>query len=209
MEESVIDFDSWLEAATEQSLKIKYFASFNPQTGEVTGIHPSHASEEASNKVEIDDQIAFSIFDGTTTLNSYRIDVTDPSLPLIEVKSLSKIDDVLHRVIDTHWTEVNESDVYILYNRQSQSLTFELSNVFGGTKNVTSSSIRKKILWDGSTEILFLVSSYNDPNEFFYTLSFQIQDLIGNKKVFENITLPKKFSVYTRRIFKNYVIEEK
>ena len=207
--EEVRDIDKELEEILKQQVaKIKYFASFDPQTGEVTGIHPSHAISETVNKVEINDEIAFSVFEGKTKLSSYRIDITDPSLSLVEIKSLSKIDDVLHRVVDKQWSTNNESEVYVSYNRKSQSLTFELSNVYGGTKNVNSSSVRKKILWDGSTEILFLVSAYNDPNEFFYTLSLQIQDLIESKKTFDNIVLPKNFSVYTRRIFKNYIIEE-
>jgi hypothetical protein len=38
---------------------------------------------------------------------------------------------------------------------------------------------------------------------------FKIEDLIGKTKIVKNLNLPDDFSVYTRRIFKNYVIDLK
>jgi hypothetical protein len=40
-------------------------------------------------------------------------------------------------------------------------------------------------------------------------LSLTIADLINQNKIFKNIQLDKQFSIYTRRLFKNYVMEIK
>jgi hypothetical protein len=51
----------------------------------------------------------------------------------------------------------------------------------------------------------FFITDYNDPNVLFEIVSVRIKDLVGKSKIFKNIEY-KKFSVYTRRLFKNYVI---
>jgi hypothetical protein len=37
----------------------------------------------------------------------------------------------------------------------------------------------------------------------------KVIDLIGKAKVLENLDVPPKFSIYTRRLFKNYTLEIK
>ena len=54
----------------------------------------------------------------------------------------------------------------------------------------------------------FFITEYNDPNLLFETVSVTINDLTGNHKLITGFNYPK-FSVYTRRLFKNYVIEYK
>jgi hypothetical protein len=54
----------------------------------------------------------------------------------------------------------------------------------------------------------FLITDYNDPNVLYEMISVKINELIGKSKTFENIDYDK-FSVYTRRLFKNCVIENK
>jgi hypothetical protein len=56
--------------------------------------------------------------------------------------------------------------------------------------------------------MLFLFTYFNDPHCLDCSVSVKIQELVNNKKVIDNIDLPKNFSVYTRRLFKNYVVEE-
>ena len=52
----------------------------------------------------------------------------------------------------------------------------------------------------------FLITDYNDPNVIFEMFDVKINELVGNYKLIGNIDYDK-FSVYTRRLFKNYVIE--
>ena len=80
---------------------------------------------------------------------------------------------------------------------------------FYGTNKSTVSDSKRKIDWKGSTEILLSITDYNDPNVLYYTLSLKVTDLVGNAVTFNNIELDKKFSIYTRRVFKNYVLEVK
>ena len=68
---------------------------------------------------------------------------------------------------------------------------------------------KKNITWSGDTEMRFLLTDYNDPNCIYDTISLKISDLLEKSKKFTNLSLPPKFSVYTRRIFKNYLIDIK
>ena len=52
----------------------------------------------------------------------------------------------------------------------------------------------------------FLITDYNDPNILYKMVSLTVSDLVEKKKIFKDIELPDRFSVYTRRIFKNYVL---
>jgi hypothetical protein len=54
----------------------------------------------------------------------------------------------------------------------------------------------------------FMVTNYNDPNLLFEMISFKINDIV-EKSVSIEIDVSEKFSVYTRRIFKNYVFDIK
>ena len=54
----------------------------------------------------------------------------------------------------------------------------------------------------------FLITDYNDPNLLFEMISVKINDLIGKSKIFKELEY-ENFSIYTRRIFKNCVIEHK
>jgi hypothetical protein len=71
-----------------------------------------------------------------------------------------------------------------------------------------SSKYSKNIIWDGDTEMIFLVTDYNDPNVLMQMISIRVGDITENTKSF-NIELPNKFSVYTRRIFDKYIFETK
>jgi hypothetical protein len=51
-----------------------------------------------------------------------------------------------------------------------------------------------------------LITEYNDPNALIEMISIRAGDITENAKSF-NVVLPKKFSIYTRRIFDKYVFE--
>ena len=205
MEEALNDLQSWLESLPV--IEIIYYAIFDSKTGQVTGIYPEHAAKDIEHKILIDREIAESVIEGKTTLNSYVVDLTTADLEFIEIQTLTKIDDVLHRIVDKKWSLVLDNDIFLTYDRKNKTLTFELSIKYNGTKAVDNTA-SKRVHWSGSTEMLFLITTYNDPNGLFYTATVTIDSLIENKKILTDVDLPVDFSVYTRRLFKNYVIEE-
>ncbi len=189
--------------------EIKYLASFDPVTGIVTAVGPSHAFEGVTNVVSIDQDTAELIIEGRISIASCSVDVTGEELTVSETRSAFKIDDVLHRIIDIKHAETENFNIYLTYD--NKKLTIELSEEYGGTKELPESLQpvkKKKVNWSGDTDMNFLVSAYNDPNELYKTFTIKISDLIENNVTVE-VDVPEEFSVYTRRIFKNYVIEHK
>jgi hypothetical protein len=131
-------------------------------------------------------------------LFSYRVDI--PTKKLVKLNkfsthSLIKIDDILHRVIDKKWSNIQDPDITILHNAKNNTLTFSMSDKYSNN-----------IIWDGATEMIFLVTDYNDPNVLIHMLSIRAGDITENTKSF-TLDLPIKFSVYTRRIFDKYIFE--
>lgn len=205
--EKRISFDEWLENYTPTDPV--YYAIYNPDTGEVTGISPDYAAQAENHKVLVDTEIAEDIFAGRLRLSSCVVDQYSGSVDIAEVKNLVKIDDVLHRIVDKKYTEVNDPDLFVTYDRASSKLIFELGEKFFGTKKSSDGGIKKrKVHWDGDTVMNFLITEYNDPNILTHTFSFKISELIDNQKSFDNIKLPSKFSIYTRRLLKKYIFEE-
>jgi len=204
MEAELKDFQEWMQSLP--ALEVQYYAVFD-NSGEVTGIYTAHSAKEFDNKIAIDKEIAESVFEGKTTLRSYVVDLTSANLEFVEIRSLIKIDDVLHRVIKKQWSEEVDNDVFLTYNRKDRCLIIELSSKYNGSKIINNVEL-KKIHWAGNTEMSFLLTHYNDPNWLVCTVSVTIDELISNKKIISNIDLPIEFSVYTRRLFKNYIVEE-
>ena len=81
----------------------------------------------------------------------------------------------------------------------------------GGTKKLPKKFqpvSPKKIIWDGQTEMDFLITDYNDPNVMYDMISVKINSLVGKSIIVKNVDYDN-FSVYTRRLFKNCIIEYK
>lgn len=195
METALIDFEQWVKTLPVQ--QISYWAVFDPASGEITGIYPDHSCPTTNSKISIDDDTAQSILEGRTSLNSYVVDVDSGSVEIIETKSLIKIDDVLHRVIDQRWSSSMDFDVMLSADLTNNKLTISLAEKF---------YLSRKILWDGSTEMLFLITDYNDPNALHDTVSVTIDQLHDAKAIVYSVDFPREFSVYTRRIFKTYIL---
>jgi hypothetical protein len=189
-----IDFDEWL--ANYKPPELKFYAVFDSKTGSVTGVYPSNALTETKNFVEIDQETAQLISDGKLKLNSCFVDMSSGNFEIAEVRSLVKIDDVLHRVVAKEWSDITDPDVLIKHNVVKNTLTFELHKKYK----------TRKIHWDGSTAMTFLVTDYNDPNVVRDVITFSIDDLSNSPQVKEFDKL-EKFSVYTKRLFPLYVIE--
>jgi hypothetical protein len=195
MEQELMDFDEWIKLPVNQT--IEYYATFKDD-GALIGVYPSHAVLDLTNKIKIDDEIAAAIATGVENLYSYKVDV--PTKKLVKLNkfsthSLIKIDDILHRVIDKKWSNIQDPDITILHNVKNNTLTFSMSDKYSNN-----------IIWDGATEMIFLVTDYNDPNVLIHMLSIRAGDITENTKSF-TLDLPTRFSVYTRRIFDKYIFE--
>jgi hypothetical protein len=194
--ETVIDFDKWFSEFKVDD--IVYVAVYNNQTGQVISVGPSTAFGNEQHKLVIDSETAELIIEGKIGINSCVVDMQNNVMDIAEIKSVFKIDDVLHRIVSVEYAEFKKPDVILTYS--NQSLTFALSDEFNGSR---------KINWDGETVMNFLITDYNDPNILYNMLSLKISDLVGKTVTVNNLDCPPKFSVYTRRLFKNYVIEYK
>lgn len=204
--EEVIDFDKW---ANDYILPvITYVATYDPATGAVTSVGPSHAFENEKYKIDIDNEIAESIISSEIKIHHCFVNIESNTMEIAEIKSVFKIDDVVHRIISKDFFTENNIDVYLSYSSKNKTLKIQLSNEFGGTKKSKLLTKKRGIVWDGDTEMRFLVTDYNDPNLIYEMFSVKISELTGKNKIIRDINYDK-FSVYTRRLFKNYVIEYK
>lgn len=190
----------------------EFSAVYDPHTGEVKSVGPTDAFADEQYKIQIDFDTAIDIIEGRIRITSCFIDPDSTELEIVEVKHVFKIDDVLHRVPNVVWSDVARPDIFITYLHKSKKLKFQLSEEFYGTKKIPKKfhPIKpKKTRWAGETGLIFLVTAYNDPHAIFEVINFTIDDLIENTKVYTNINVPERFSIFTRRIFKNYVMDIK
>jgi hypothetical protein len=204
--EKRISFDEWL--ANYVPPELIYFAVFEPESGQVVGIYPGHAAEDIEHKILIDNATAEAIINGDIKMSNCFVDGTGEALDIAETKNLVKIDDVLHRIVDVKYTPVDDPDIVVSYSKKDQTLKFELSENLSGTRKNGNTARPKKIYWSGETEMIFLITEYNDPNSFIDSISFTVSDLQEKPFVVEKISVPEKFSIYTRRIFEKYAFEE-
>jgi hypothetical protein len=204
MEAALKDFEDWLSSLP--TVEVTYYAIFD-NDGTVIGIYPDHAAVNIENKILIDREIAESVFEGKTTMSSYVVDLTSSTLEFVEIQTLKKIDDVLHRIMDKNWSSEIDNDICLTYNRKEQTLIIELSSKYTEAKN-GESTFSKKVQLAGDNGLSFLLTHYNDPSWLIQTVSTTLSELLESKKIINDIDLPTNFSVYTRRLFKNYVVEE-
>ena len=204
--ETIEDFDKWLREYKPPITQ--YVAVFDPNTGQVISVGPDHAFADQKHIVQISQEIAESIITAETQIHNCQINVESGQLDIAEKKTLNKLDDVLHRIPDIKYSDQIESDIHITYNSKNKYLKIQLSTEYGGTKKYKGNDGTRKFIWDGSTDLDFLITDYNDPNLIFQMFSVKLNELIGHNVTIKNIDYDK-FSVYTRRLFKNYVIEYK
>ncbi len=189
---------------------ITYVAIFDEITGQVIAVGPTHAHQEEKNKITVDNEIAEMIIEGKINIFNCAVDLRDFSFELIERKLVSKIDDVLHRIIDSEWTTIDRPDIVISFDDKLKSFTVELTEEFGGTFVLPEKYqpvSKRKVLWDGDTSLNFYFTEYNDPNILYAKHSILLKDLIDSKITISDIEFPEKFSIYTRRVLKNYILK--
>jgi hypothetical protein len=206
MEKVKTHFDELV--ANYKSKKIEYWATFDPADGAVKGIYPNHSIPNTKNKLKIDQDFAEQIISGSIQLSKCRIDTRKKTFRIIETKHLQSLDDILHRIIDVKYFDNEDIDVKLMYNKVSRSLTVKMAYYLGGTHKTSRRRQKKKMSWSGSTILPFSITEYNDPNIIMYSFECSINDLMGKDFVVDNLDLDtKNFSVYTKRVFDNYVIE--
>ena len=194
--EEVIDFDEWLQ--NYKPPKVEFWAIYDPDTSAVIGIYPSPAADEKKYKIKIDQELAEDIQNGIIRMSSCFVDLDLETIKVVEKHSLTKIDDILHRIVDKKYSVVKEADIVVKYNEEENKLIFIMTPILK----------TRKIRWDGHTEMEFLITSYNDPHNLYQSISFRLEELEENPKEFNYTGSDKRFSIFTRRIFKNYIFEK-
>ena len=188
-------FDEWIK--TLEIPEETYFFEFDLD-GNVIALHPGPSVDHIKNKIQVDLDVALGIYDRGETLRHYKVDVISGrviKVNLASITGLTKIDDVLHRVVDKKWSKIYKPDVSIEYDRADALLTFKINPLL------------KTIEWQGDQDMIFLVTEYNDPNVLQEMISFDVNELVKYPQQF-TLALPEKFSIYTRRIFDKYTYED-
>ena len=204
-----VEFQTWVKQL--QETKNKYSAIFDPNTMKLKRVGPSYALEHEDNCLEIDADIAERILSGEIRIHSCFLDTDNNKINIAETRHLIKIDDVLHRVPLTNWSDITNPDIYIVLNYNQKKITIDMNVKWNGTFNSTNQTNIKtrKLVWSGDTMLEFLITDYNDPNIIYDSFSFYVQDLINTQLEFKINVPHKKISVYTKRIFKNYIMDIK
>ena len=203
------DFDEWYKNYTPP--EIVYLAAYDTETGAVLSVGPDYSIDQKrfKNIIQLENNIAEKIISGEIRMSKCFIDATSGELEITEVKNLYKIDDVVHRVIEDQWAEIEKPDIFITADSKNKKLKIELSEEFGGTRKLDEKFqpvVERKIFWDGETSLNFLITSYNDPHIIYDSIDTKLSELSDSIE-FDNVKYPDRFSVYTRRLFKNYVLE--
>jgi hypothetical protein len=113
---------------------------------------------------------------------------------------------MLHRIPEARFVDFQDSDIYVTYNESTHNLRFELTERFYGTRPAEKNSKKQKMVWSGDTNMDFFVTEYNDPHKLIRAVQITLNEL--TEKSYElNLQLPNKFSIFTRRLFKKYIME--
>lgn len=191
-----------------EEIENSYSAVFDSESGQVISVGPSIAFLDKDHKVSIDPDIAEDIISGKIRISNCFVDIASGTFEIAEIKSIRKIDDVLHRIPLISFSDIDSPDLFCTVNRKNKTLKFELSTQLGGTKKVENKK-KRMIHWSGDTIMNFYITKYNDPHWIMHQVEVTINELNGKSKTIKNIDVPEKFSIFTRRILKNYVIEIK
>ena len=212
MEEKIVlpDFDEWL--ANQKYEKTKYNAAFDEDSGRVLSVGPVTAVNEKKykNLISVNADMAEDIISGKINIHKCFVDASQGELEIIETKNLFSIDDVLHRIIEKKWSDIEKPDVYLIYDRSKGKVVVKLSEEFGGTHKLDEKFhpiTKRKIFFDGKTNLEFTITAYNDPHLVYNTFSVSIEELVGKSVTFD-VDHNEFISIYTKRLFKNYMVEE-
>lgn len=194
--EEVTDFDTWIQNYTPPD--VSYWAIYNPETGEIIGIYPDSAAQEKLHKIKIERDMAEDIMNGVIRMNTCFVDSESETIEIVERYGLRKIDDIVHRIPSNKYVTIDKPDISIVYNSSIKSLTFQMSD------NLKS----KKVLWTDETNAQFLITAYNDPYQLLQQVTIKLDDLKEFPQTVIYTGEEKRFSIFTRRLFKKYILIE-
>lgn len=206
--EKIMDFDEWVKNYVPA--KIEYMGVYDPKDGSLISVGPSHAFENEQFKVSMDEDLALKILEGRVLFNTCYVDLGSEKIELVEVKPVVIPTTILYRIVDKEWSTTDRLDIYLTCNIAKKTLKIEMSEELSGTKKIPAkykSKIQRRLVPSNDTPIEFLITDYNDPNIIHTTLSLVLGELIGKSKTFTKIDFPENFSIYTKRVFKNYMVE--
>lgn len=191
----------------------KYYAEYDPVTGNILKVGPEHALSLCQHTIAIEEEIALSIIKGEIFLSNCGVDIIENKFILFEKRNVVKIDDLLHRIIDIKYSNDDRPYIFLTYNKKNNSIKVEMTELYLGTKKWPKKYKKvepKKVHWDGDTKLNFLVTAYNDPTILYETFSLSINDLVENSVTVKlSSKIENEFSVFTRRIFKSYAMTTK
>jgi hypothetical protein len=194
--EEVTDFDTWIQNYTPPD--VSYWAIYNPETGEIIGIYPDSAAQEKLHKIKIERDMAEDIMNGVIRMNTCFVDSESETIEIVERYGLRKIDDIVHRIPSNKYVTIDKPDISIVFNSSIKSLTFQMSD------NLKS----KKVLWTDETNAQFLITAYNDPYQLLQQVTIKLDDLKEFPQTVIYTGEEKRFSIFTRRLFKKYILIE-
>lgn len=207
--EETIDFDEWLKKTEIQ--QPVFYVIYNSETGEINSISSTGQCLDYQSKLEITQDFADLIFSGKINPSSLRVNYETKTIDVVEESNSLSSNFLIHRIPEKKNFDGKDIDIFILYNRSKKELVFEMTEKFGGTYNSSQlTKIEKKQqFWDKDLIVEYTVGDYNDPNIIHESIEIKLSDMIGKKVTFENISLPKMYSIfYTKRILRNHVVEE-
>jgi hypothetical protein len=190
--EETLDFDTWL--ANYKPVEPVYVASYDPMSGAVLAIGSETALAGENSKTAMDTELALSVLEGKLPIHRCYVDLDTKTVSIAEIKSIVKVNDVLHRIIESEYSLVSEHDIVVTYDRPAKKVTITSG------KAISSQ-------WAADTPMAYYLTDYNDPNVVHRIVNITISDILSDPAVVEDIDLPKRFSVYTKRLFRNYVLE--
>lgn len=193
----------------EELINPIYMAKFDPISGTVLSVGPHYAFANDENVLQIENNIAEMIIEGEINIFNCAVDIKNFTFELVERQNIFKIDDILHRLVDSKWSEDADADIYVTFDKSDKTFKIQLTEEFYGTKKVLSTALvkKRKIIWSGETILHFYITKYNDPHLLYSKFDVILKDLVENEVIIKGLNIPEKFSVYTRRVLKKYVME--
>lgn len=192
--EEIVDFDTFIKNYVPPSPQ---YEAIYDDDGIVISICPKGISEHIKNKVDIDLEIVEQVHNGNLNLHNCFVDLNSGIIEITRQEYLKKIDDIFHRIPEKKFFDKSVSaDIEITYSTKLNNLKFSMS------KNIKT----KKIRWTGDTILNFYITAYNDPHIIFQKINLTIDDLYQSEVIIP-IYIEERFSIFTRRLLKNYVLD--
>ena len=184
-------------------LHIEFSAVYDPKNLQVTQISQTRFLQENSNLIPIDFDLAMKVIQGDIPMIRCFANLDTFTVEVVEEKSLNLIEDILHRIPEIQYSKYDQYDVIVTIDKNQ--IKFDLCSELGGMYD--QSSIKKKVLWKDNIQLHFMLTDYNDPHIIYNIFEFSLFEMLGKSKIFSDVNLPKKFSIFTDRIFRSYVIK--